>query len=276
MTAHPIQPAWVTRDLTLRYPTSVAPAVDGVSLSIPAGRCTAILGPNGAGKSTLLQLLLGILPPTSGEALFEGTRTDRWERRDFARVVGVVPQLEEAVFPLTVRELVAMGRYPHLGAWRREGAADLRAIERALVTCDLVALAERPLATLSGGERQRARVARALAQEPRALVLDEPTASLDIRHEMSIFELLPAMCAAGATVLVVTHHLNLAARYAHRLILMARGQVVGEGTPAEVLERSRVEEVYRWPVSITPHPGPGPDTGAPQVIPLASADRSVG
>jgi len=265
--------AWVTRDLTLRYPSSAAPAVNGVSLTIPAGRCTAILGPNGAGKSTLLQLLLGTLAPTSGEALFEGVRTDRWERREFARAVGVVPQLEEAVFPLTVRELVAMGRYPHLGAWGREGPVDRHAIDAALTTCDLTTFADRPLSTLSGGERQRARVARALAQEPRALVLDEPTSALDIRHEMSIFELLPALCAAGATVLIVTHHLNLAARYADRLILMRGGSVAGEGTPAEVLSRARVEEVYRWPVSIVPHPGPGPDAGTPQVIPLATMDR---
>lgn len=262
-------PAWVTRELTLRYPAAATAALDAVSLQLPAGRCTAILGPNGAGKSTLLQLLLGTLNPTSGEALFEGVRADRWKRRDFARAVGVVPQLEEAVFPLTVRELVAMGRYPHLGAWGREGDADRHAIAAALATCDMTAFAGRRLSTLSGGELQRARVARALAQEPRALVLDEPTNSLDIRHEMSIFELLPVMCAAGATVLVVTHSLNLAARYADRLVLMERGRVVGDGPPSAVLTRPLIEQVYRWPVAIAPHPGPGPDAGVPQVIPLA-------
>ena len=261
--------AWVTRGLTLQYPGASRPALDDVTLEFPAGRCTAILGPNGAGKSTLLRLLLGTLPPTAGEALFEGREASRWPRREFAQAVGVVPQLEEAAFPLTVRELVAMGRYPHLGPWRREGPADRRAIERALDSCDVTSLADRPLGTLSGGERQRARVARALAQEPRALVLDEPTASLDIRHEMAIFELLPALCARGATVLVITHHLNLAARYAQRLVLLHHGRVAADGTPGRVLTRALVESVYGWPVAIAGHPGPGPDTGVPQVIPLA-------
>ena len=264
-------PAWSTRDLTLHYPNASRPALDGVTLQIPAGRCTAILGPNGAGKSTLIQLLLGTLVPTSGRADFEGRSARRWPRRDFARAVGVVPQIEEATFPLTVRELVSMGRYPHLGPWRREGEADRRAIDGALATCDVLDMADRPLRTLSGGERQRARVARALAQEPRALVLDEPTASLDVRHEMAIFELLPALCARGATVLVVTHHLNLAARYAERLVLLHHGRVAADGPPAAVLTRYLVEQVYGWPVTITSHPGPGPDAGVPQVIPLAGA-----
>jgi iron complex transport system ATP-binding protein len=267
----PTPSAWTTRALTLRYPGADRPALDGVTLDLPAGRCTAVLGPNGAGKSTLLQLLLGTLAPTSGEACFEGRAAARWARRDFARAVGVVPQLEEAAFPLTVRELVAMGRYPHLGPWRREGPDDRRAIDEAMHICDVATLADRPLRTLSGGERQRARVARALAQEPRALVLDEPTASLDIRHEMAIFELLPTLCARGATVLVITHHLNLAARYAHRLVLLHRGRVVADGPPAAVLTRTIVEQVYGWPVAIAQHPGPGPDTGVPQVIPLAGA-----
>lgn len=263
------RPAWVTSELTLQYPGASRPALDDVTLEFPAGRCTAVLGPNGAGKSTLLQLLLGTLAPSAGEALFEGRAAAQWPRRDFARAVGVVPQLEEAAFPLTVRELVAMGRYPHLGPWRREGPEDRRAILTAMQTCDVAGFADRPLGTLSGGERQRARVARALAQEPRALVLDEPTASLDIRHEMAIFELLPALCAQGATVLIITHHLNLAARYAQRLVLLNRGRVAADGTPVQVLTRALVESVYGWPVAITPHPGPGPDTGAPQVIPLA-------
>ena len=264
-------PAWSTAGLTLRYPGAARPALDDVTLDIPQGRCTAILGPNGAGKSTLVQLLLGTLAPSAGRAEFEGRATAQWARRDFARAVGVVPQIEEATFPLTVRELVSMGRYPHLGPWRREGEADRRAIDAALATCDVLDMADRPLRTLSGGERQRARVARALAQEPRALVLDEPTASLDVRHEMAIFELLPTLCARGATVLVVTHHLNLAARYADRLVLLHRGRVAADGPPAAVLTRSLVEAVYGWPVTITPHPGPGPDAGVPQVIPLAGA-----
>jgi len=181
-----------------------------------------------------------------------------------------VPQGEEVVFPLTVRALVAMGRYPHLGPWQREGEADAEAIERALEACDVVPLHDRLVTQLSGGERQRARIARALAQEPETLVLDEPTAALDLAHEMSIFELLARLRARHAvTVLLVTHNINLAARYADRVLLLERGRVIAEGTPAEVVTRSRIEHSYHWPVDVFPHPGPGEDAGAPQVTPLS-------
>ncbi|MFW6206242.1 MAG: ABC transporter ATP-binding protein, partial [Gemmatimonadota bacterium] len=185
-----------------------------------------------------------------------------------ARRVGVVPQNEELVFPLAVRELVGMGRYPHLGTWRTEGAHDRRAIETAMERCDIAGLAARPMGTLSGGERQRARLARALAQEPDTLVLDEPTASLDIAHEMEIFELLRALADTDVTVIIVTHNLNIAARYADRLLLMDRGRPVAEGAPEEVFTAETLETVYRWPVQVTRHAGPGPDADAPQVTPL--------
>jgi iron complex transport system ATP-binding protein len=161
-----------------------------------------------------------------------------------------------------------MGRYPHLGAWRGEAASDRRAIGDALDTCDVATLADRPVGTLSGGERQRARMARALAQEPDTLVLDEPTASLDIRHEMGIFELLRGLADRGVTVVMVTHNLNVAARYADRLLLLDRGRTAAEGEPHDVLTPTTLHAVYRWPVTTTPHPGPGPDAGTPQVTPL--------
>ncbi len=260
---------WTADRVSYRYPDSAADAVRGVSLDVPEGACTAVLGPNGSGKSTLLRLLLGTLTPSAGEVAFRGRPVSTWPRGEMAREVGVVPQGEEAVFPTTVREAVAMGRYPHLGSWRREGDADRRAVDEAMRRCDVRTLASRPLATLSGGERQRVKVARALAQEPRALALDEPTAALDVSHEMAIFELLRELGRAGTTVLVVTHSLNLAARYADRLVLLDRGRVAAAGTPAEVLTRATVERVYGWPVRVDPHPGPGPDAGAPQVVPLA-------
>ncbi|MBW3570041.1 MAG: ABC transporter ATP-binding protein [Gemmatimonadetes bacterium] len=260
---------WRCAGLTFRYPESSRPAVLDLSLEIPAGTTTAVLGPNGSGKSTLLRLLLRILPPSAGTVEFGGTPVARWGRDALARAVGVVPQGEESVFPISVRELVGMGRYPHLGAWRREGDADRRAVEEAMRRCDVADLAARPVPTLSGGERQRARVARALAQQAPTLALDEPTASLDVAHEMAIFELLRDLGHAGKTVLLVTHNLNLAARYADRLVLLDGGRVAAEGTPREVLTRETVERVYGWPVEIVPHPGPGPDTGAPQVVPLA-------
>jgi len=260
---------WSCRGVTFRYPESNRPAVDGVTVEIPAGTCTAVLGPNGSGKSTLLRLLLGTLRPSAGSVELDGRAVGDWGREEIARAVGVVPQGEEAAFPMTVREMVAMGRYPHLGPWRREGDADRRAVERAMRRCDVLAFAHRPISTLSGGERQRARVARALAQEPRALALDEPTAALDISHEMAIFELLRDLGRAGTTVLLVTHNLNLAARYADRLVLLDRGRIAAAGAPEEVLTRETVERVYGWPVRIDRHPGPGPDAGAPQVVPLS-------
>jgi iron complex transport system ATP-binding protein len=260
---------WSCRGVTFRYPESARPAVDGVTVDVPGGSCTAVLGPNGSGKSTLLRLMLGTLAPSAGSVELDGRPVADWGREEIARAVGVVPQGEEAVFPMTVREMVAMGRYPHLGPWRRERDADRRAVEQAMRRCDVLAFASRPISTLSGGERQRARVARALAQEPAALALDEPSAALDVSHEMAIFELLRDLGRAGTTVLLVTHNLNLAARYADRLVLLDRGRVAAAGAPDEVLVRETIEQVYGWPVRIDRHPGPGPDAGAPQVVPLS-------
>jgi iron complex transport system ATP-binding protein len=271
--------SWSARDVVVRHPGAEHPALDGVTLDVPAARLTALLGPNGAGKSTLLHVLLGTLRPTSGEVHFRGRPVREWPRRALACEVGVVTQAEEAVFPTTARELVAMGRYAHAPLLRGPSAADERAVDEALARCDVGHLAGRAVHTLSGGERQRVRVARALAQIAtfdalgggRALVLDEPTAALDVRHEMAIFELLRALARAGTSVLLVTHHLNLAARYADHLVLLHDGRVAATGPPAAVLTLERVERVYGWPVDIVPHPGPGPDAGAPQVVALASA-----
>jgi iron complex transport system ATP-binding protein len=264
-----VSAAWRCDDLVVRYPAAARDALAGISLEIPAGRCTAVLGPNGSGKSTLLRVLLGVLRPTSGVARFRDLPVGDWPRDALAREVGVLPQGEETHFPMTVREMVAMGRYPHLGPWRREGPADRAAIDRALVRCDVEGFAARDLATLSGGERQRARLARALAQEPGTLVLDEPTVALDVRHAMAILELLRGLREEGATILLVTHDLNLAARYADRLVVLQDGRLAADGPPAEILDRPLVERVWRWPVRVDAYPGPGPDTGAPQVTPLA-------
>ncbi len=256
------------RGLTYRYPGAAREAVAGVDLEVARGSFHAVIGPNGCGKTTLLRLLLGALRPDGGEVHYDGRALEAWSRRDLARRVGVVPQTEELVFPLTVGELVAMGRYPHLGPWRAEGRSDRAAVERALDTCDIAGMADRAVGTLSGGERQRARVARALAQEPEVLVLDEPTASLDVSHEMGIFELVRGLADGGVTVLMVTHNLNVAARFADRLLLLDRGRAAARGTAGEVLRPEMLESVYHWPLTLLRHPGPGPDGGTPQVIPL--------
>lgn len=261
---------FATHALEYRYPGQARPAIDGLTMQVAPGSVFAVLGPNGSGKSTLFKLLLGALTPTAGTVQYQYKAVGQWPRRAYARHVGVVPQLEQITFPLTVRQLVSMGRYPHMGPWRAEAAADRQAIDQALARCEIIELAERPLGTLSGGELQRARVARALAQEPDTLVLDEPTAALDIHHEMAMFELLAQLALRdGKTVVIATHNINLAARYATQVLLLDHGRPAAAGTPIEVIEADTIGRVYRWPVAIVQHPGPGRDTGAPQVVPLA-------
>jgi iron complex transport system ATP-binding protein len=246
-----------------RYPAAPHAALAGVSLAVRAGEMHAVLGPNGSGKTTLLRVALGLVPPSSGRALVLGRDAGGWSRRDLARIAAVVPQHEEGTFPQRVRDAVALGRYPHLSAWGGERAADRAAVDSALAACDATHLAARWVGSLSGGEAQRVRLARALAQEPRLLVLDEPTTSLDLRHEMELFERARALVERhGLAVLVITHHVNLAARFADRVHVLAAGQAVAQGAPADVLTAAIIERVFEWPVVIQPF------DGAPQIIPL--------
>lgn len=248
----------------VRYPGARGPALTGVDAEIPEGSFYAVLGPNGSGKSTLVRTLLARIQPVRGVTRIDGRDSRSWPRRELARAVGVVPQNESMPFPIGVRELVTMGRYPHVGLMAALSESDRAAIEAALVECDVAHLAERNVQTLSGGELQRVRIARALAQQPAALVLDEPTASLDIRHEMAILEVLRGFAERGGTVLLITHHLDLAARYADRVMLLDCGAVVAEGTPSQVYRPEILERVYRWPVEVRVDPV----TGAPRVTPL--------
>lgn len=250
--------------LSVRYHRQAPRALDRVSMSVPGGSLYAVLGPNGSGKSTLMKALLGTVSVEEGEALVGGRPVGRWPRRELARRVGAVSQREATSFPLTVRELVEMGRYPHLGPLRPMGPGDREAVEAALARCDVVPLQHRLVGTLSGGEFQRVRIARALAQEPAALVLDEPTASLDIRHEMGILRLLRRSADEGVTVLLVTHHLNVAARFADRVLLLHRGRVAAEGSVDEVFRTDVLEGVYEWPLAVATDPA----TGTPSVTPL--------
>ena len=249
--------------LVVRYPGLPAAALDGVSLDVPTGSLYAVLGPNGSGKSTLMKALLGVAPVTAGRIALDGRPSAEWSRRDIARSVGAVAQAESIAFPLSTRELVAMGRYPYLGPLDGEREEDRSAVARALEACDVSELSERDVTTLSGGELQRARIARALAQEPRALVLDEPTSSLDIRHEMAILELLRGAATSGMTVVLITHGLDVAAQFADRMLLLSHGKAAAEGTPEEVMREDVLGAVYEWPISVRPDP----DTGAPRVTP---------
>jgi iron complex transport system ATP-binding protein len=253
-----------TRGLSVRYGAGAPRVLDGIDLDVEAGTLHAILGPNGSGKSTLMKALLGRVPAQTGEVRIGERPLSDWSRRELARRVGAVSQQETIAFPISVRELVEMGRYPHLGPFRPMGPDDRRAVGDALARCDVLGLEERAVATLSGGELQRVRIARALAQEPGALVLDEPTASLDIRHEMAILRVLRASADEGTTVILVTHHLNLAARFADRVLLLDEGRVAAEGAVNDVFRPEILEAVYRWPLSVAPDPA----TGTPAVTPL--------
>jgi iron complex transport system ATP-binding protein len=258
-----------TSELVVRYGRARTKALAGVSMEVPEGALYAVLGPNGSGKSTLMRALLGLIRLESGTVRVGGRETRDWTRRELARVVGAVPQAEHLAFPISVRDFVGMGRYPHLGPLRTEGERDREAIRAALARCDVTDLVARDVTTLSGGELQRVRIARALAQEPSALVLDEPTASLDVRHEMSIFQLLRASADGGMTVLLITHHINLAARFADRLLLLNEGRVEAEGAVEDVFREEVLESVYRWPLAVRTDAV----TGTPQVTPLSTVSE---
>lgn len=254
--------------LCCRYPGAESDAVSDVSLDVERGCLVGVLGPNGSGKTTLLRALLGVMRPLAGECVLAGRSVSKWTPRELARTVGIVAQREEPVFPVRVREAVMFGRYAHMGPVGAAKSEDRAAVERALARCDVTQLADRWVGTLSGGEWQRVRVARALAQEPVALVLDEPTANLDIRHEMEVFELVSELVRGdGLAGLLVTHHVNLAARFADRVVIMERGRVRAVGEPARVLTRENLEAVFAWPVEVTEW------RGAPQLVPLEKGKR---
>jgi len=257
------------RDVTYRYPAAAHDALAGVSLSVGPREFHAVLGPNGSGKTTLVRIALGALSPLVGRADVIGRPASGWPRQELARLVGVVPQREDNLFPQRVRETVVLGRYPHLTLWGDERAEDHAAVDRALVACDAQHLADRWLWTLSGGEYQRVRIARALAQEPKLLVLDEPGMSLDLKHQMELFELVRGLVETrGLGVLMITHDLNLAARFADSLLLLESGRPVASGPPAEVLTQETVEAVFSWPVTMQTI------DGRPQMIPLRQSKES--
>lgn len=255
--------------VSYRYPGAARDALTDVSLSVDARQFVAVLGPNGSGKTTLVRVALGALTPRVGRADVIGVPASQWSRPELARIVGVVPQREDNLFPQRVRETVLLGRYPHLSLWGRERAEDHAAVERALAACDAADLADRWLWTLSGGEYQRVRVARALAQEPKLLVLDEPGMSLDLKHEMALFELIRRLVdEQGLGVLMITHDLNLAARFADSLLLLESGRAVASGAPGTVLTQETVEAVFSWPVAMQTI------DGRPQMIPLRQSKES--
>src|SRR5204863_790327 len=205
-----------------------------VSFASARGQLTALAGPNGSGKSSIVRALLRRADIASGLAAVDGRDVRSVSFAELALNIAVVPQREEATFPVQVREYVALGRYPHLGLWRSPSQDDHRAVDEALTQAGIVDLSARDTNALSGGEWQRVRIARALAQKTPALVLDEPTTFLDVAHEMAIFELLSSLANSGLAVLLVSHQLNLVARFADSIVVLDHGKVATRGSPAEV------------------------------------------
>ncbi|MGW5571057.1 heme ABC transporter ATP-binding protein [Nocardia thailandica] len=235
--------------------------LDGVDFQVAAGEIVALVGPNGAGKSTLLAALAGDLDISAGTVKLEGHALTHWTPGDMARRRAVLPQSHTVGFPFTAREVVAMGRSP----WLRTPAADRddELIAAALAATDVTHLAGRPFPSLSGGERARVALARVLAQDTATLLLDEPTAALDLGHQEAVLRLAAQRARGGAAVVVVVHDLGVAAAYADRVTVLDAGRVAADGPPRQVLTPALLSRVYRHPVDVFDHPV----TGAQLVLP---------
>ena len=236
-----------------------------VSLCLRAGDLMGLIGPNGSGKTTLLRVLSGLLPPKRGHVYLDGRNVRELSRRQIAQRVAVVPQELAMPFAFSAYEMVMMGRTPHVRPILGAGPLDRQVVTEKMELTATSALAERPFGELSGGEKQRVIIAMALAQEPKILLLDEPTVHLDINHQVEILELIKRLNRReGLTVLATMHDLNLAALYFDRLILLDGGQVVANGSPSEVLREESIRQVFQADVRVQQHP----TRHTPQVVVL--------
>ncbi len=251
-------------DVSVTYRNRTAPALDGVTFTAIPGRITAVVGPNGSGKSTLVRALLRRATLGRGRVRLGDADVLAIEPRAFARAVAVVPQREDPSVALTVMEFASLGRHAHRGAFGGMSESEIDIVRHALRRTGADETESRRIDELSGGEWQRVRIARALAQETSALVLDEPTTFLDMAHEMAVFELLDALAHEGRTVLLVSHQLNLVARFASHIVLLHHGRVAAAGTADEVMRGETLERVYEWPLVVTRDPA----VGAPAMLPL--------
>ncbi len=242
MTA-PSEAAWQAEDVAFSYGRQ--PVLRDIDLQLAPGRCYGVLGPNGSGKTTLLDLLCGLLPPAQGAIRFRGRDLGRYSGRDRARLLAMVPQDFVIRFGFTVREVVAMGRHPHLHRFASLGEADHRLVDGVMAELGIAGLGNRPVTRLSGGEKQRVAVARALVQQPRALLLDEATSNLDIYHSLAILAVIRnRVRRQGLTVVAAIHDLNLAASFCDELIFLKQGRIVCQGPTDRVLEAALIDDVY--------------------------------
>jgi iron complex transport system ATP-binding protein len=250
-------------DVSYGYPGRTFALCD-VDLSVPRGSLTGLLGPNGCGKTTLLKLLSGVLHPERGTVAFDGRTLRHVPRRQLARHIAVVPQETHPAFDYTALEMVLMGRHPHLGPFQLEGPHDLAVAHDAMAATGTSDLAGRPYMTLSGGEKQRVVIASALAQSPDVLLLDEPTASLDLGYQLEVASLLSRLNRdRGVTMVLATHDLNLAASLCDSLVLLRGGRVLAHGPTREVLTPAMIAQLYDVDAEVRYHEGAGHLTVTP-------------
>ena len=238
-------------ELTFSYDGPGYPVLSGLTLDIPGEAVTAILGPNGSGKTTLLLLLLGMLTPQEGTILIKGQRRQNYTRSEMSRTVGLVPQREHFPLGFSVLEYVLLGRAPHLGLLDRPGVDDTQAAMDAVARVGMADLAGRPVPTLSGGERQLATVARALAQAPEIMLMDEPTSHLDLGNKQRILEVIRTLSDQRVTVALTTHNPSDAAAVADHIVLISAGHVVASGRSDDVLTSENLSKTYGLPVEVT-------------------------
>jgi iron complex transport system ATP-binding protein len=238
------------RHITFTYRTGV-PVLRDVSLELTPGTVTGLFGPNGSGKSTLLRCLNGALVPQTGEVLLGQRPLRAMTRRDIARCIAVVPQDSPNDIPLTVQQVVMLGRFPHQDMLAQESDSDLRIAARCMDRLGIFHLAHRPFAELSGGERQRAIIARALAQDAGILLLDEPNAHLDLSHQLEVYRLARSLAAAGTTVLMICHDLLVSPLMVDRAIVMYAGEIVADGLSKDILTSQLLAQVFATRASIT-------------------------
>jgi iron complex transport system ATP-binding protein len=225
---------------------------------VERGEFVGVIGPNGSGKTTLLKILYRLLEPKEGEVFFELVPMKKMDRTDIAKRIAVVAQETYLLFPFTVFETVLMGRSPYLGGSMFENEKDLAIARKAMEWTKVLPFSERPIDELSGGERKRAFIARALAQEPEVILLDEPTANLDIHHQIDFLDLILTLNRErGLTIVMASHDMNMASEFCDRLILLQRGRIYKTGFPEEVITRENIESVYGCEVWIDQHPVSG-------------------
>ncbi|MGV2100048.1 ABC transporter ATP-binding protein [Rhizobium sp. 21-4511-3d] len=242
----------------VRFAAGERTILSGIDLSLEGGRIYGLVGPNGSGKSTLMKIMARQHAATGGKLALEGKDAAAWGGREFARKIAYMPQFTPATDGMTVRELVALGRFPWHGTLGRFGKADHALVDDAIARTDLEDFADRPVANMSGGERQRAWIAMMLAQNASCLLLDEPTSALDLAHQASMLSLVESLShERGLTVVIVLHDINLAARHCDEIIALNRGRISAKGTPEEIMQAERLRSIFGVGMGVFTHPARG-------------------